>query len=110
MPSNIAPHLKSVERRRGYIHAVLSGKTLIRLGDTFRDDLGFVDLTNKNSGKLPKPKGVGGGQLQPPLLFAVQQDVQCDAPVVEFEGNPIDCFNRCDDVVCRIDNARWVHQ
>ena len=75
MPSHIAPHLKSVERGRGDIYAILSGKTLIRLGDTFRNGLGLVDMTNEDSGKLPKQEGVRGGQFKPPMLFAVRQDV-----------------------------------
>ena len=86
MPNNIAPHLKSVEHGRGCNYAVLIGKTLIGISDTFGNDLSFVAVTDKNSRKPPKQKGVRGGQLQSPLVFAVRQDVERYAPIAEFKG------------------------
>ena len=89
---------------------MFSGKSLTGICDTFRNALCFVNVANENGRKLPEQERVRVGQIQSPLVFAVRQNVKCDAPILELEGHSVDGSNCCDDVVGWIDNAGWVDQ
>ena len=89
---------------------MFSGKTLIGICDTFGNDLCFVNVANENGRKLPEQESVRGGQFQSPLVFAVRQNVNCDAPIAELEGHSVDGSNCYDDVVGCIDNTGCVDQ